>query len=110
MSGGVAYVLDEKRDLYLRLNKELVSMDLVTEKHDIEELKALIASHVAATGSQRGKEILDNFETYLPFFKKILPHDYDRMLKSIGQMEEKGMSREMAEVEAFYANVKGGAR
>ena len=110
MSGGVAYVLDEKRDLYLRLNKSLVSMELVTEKHDADELRGLIEAHVAATGSARGREILDRFEDYLPLFKKILPHDYDRMLRAIGRMEEKGMSREQAEIEAFYANAKGGVR
>ncbi len=110
MSGGVAYVLDEKRDLYMRLNKELVSMELITEKHDVEELKKLIEAHREATGSVLAERILKDFEGYLPLFKKILPHDYDRMLRAIGQMEEKGMSREQAEVEAFYANVKGGGR
>ena len=38
---------------------------------------SLIAEHVAATGSPLGKRILDNFEDYLPSFKKILPHDYE---------------------------------
>ncbi len=110
MSGGVAYVLDEKRDLYLRLNKELVGMELVTEKHDVAELRTLIERHTEATGSLRGREILADFDHYLPLFKKIMPHDYDRMLQAIGRMEEKGMSREQAEIEAFYANAKGGVR
>ncbi|MPN08484.1 Ferredoxin-dependent glutamate synthase 1 [bioreactor metagenome] len=110
MSGGVAYVLDEGRDLYMRLNKEFVSMEQVTEKHDIAELKDLISQHTAATGSARGKAILAEFSRYLPFFKKILPYDYDRMLRTIAQMEEKGMSREQAEVEAFYVNTRGGER
>ncbi len=110
MSGGVAYVLDEGRDLYMRLNKEFVSMEQVTEKHDIAELKDLISQHAAATGSARGKAILADFGRYLPFFKKILPYDYDRMLRTIAQMEEKGMNREQAEVEAFYVNTRGGER
>ena len=108
MSGGVAYVLDEDRDLYMRLNKHLVSMDLVTEKHDISELRTLIQEQVAATGSRRGMEILTGFDRYVPLFKKILPHDYDRMLRTIAQLEEKGMNRDQAEVEAFYRNTKGG--
>lgn len=103
MSGGVAYVLDEHRDLYTRLNKDLVSMELLSEKHDIEELRRLIEAHTAATGSRRGQEILDDFGNFLPLFKKIMPVDYDRMLRAIAQMEEKGMNREQAEVEAFYA-------
>lgn len=39
MSGGVAYVLDEERDLYTKLNKEMVLFSEVTEKYDIIELK-----------------------------------------------------------------------
>ena len=41
---------------------------------------------------------------YLPKFKKIIPHDYEHMLKLIVQMEEKGLSAEQAQIEAFYAN------
>ena len=39
----------------------------------------MISQHTAATGSARGKAILAEFSRYLPFFKKILPYDYDRM-------------------------------
>ena len=107
MSGGVAYVLDEGRDFYLRLNKALVSMELVTEQHDIAELRGLIQAHADATGSPKAKRILDDFDAWLPKFKKILPHDYDRMLRTIARYEERGMSREQAQVEAFYANTRG---
>ena len=106
MSGGIAYVLDEDRDLYMRVNKALVSMGPVEQKHDIEELRGLIEEHVAATGSPLGRRILDHFEEYLPSFKKILPHDYNRMMQSIAQFEEQGMSREQAEIDAFYASTK----
>ena len=107
MSGGVAFVLDEGRDFYLRLNKALVSMELVTEQHDIAELRGLIQAHADATGSPKAKRILADFDAWLPKFKKILPHDYDRMLRTIAQYEERGMNREQAQVEAFYANTRG---
>lgn len=106
MSGGIAYVLDEKNDLYKRLNKELVSFEEVTNKYDVLELKDMIKEHVAYTNSAKGKEILDNFGEYLPKFKKILPHDYRRMMNTIVQMEEKGLSSEQAQIEAFYANTR----
>ena len=60
-------------------------------------------SYLCSTGSPRGKEILDNFGEYLPKFKKVLPHDYDKMLRLIAQMEEKGEDSEQAQIEAFYA-------
>ncbi|SEU33551.1 glutamate synthase (ferredoxin) [Lacrimispora sphenoides] len=106
MSGGIAYVLDEKRDLYKRLNKEMVSFEEVSNKYDVLELKDMIKEHVAYTNSAKGKEILDNFGEYLPKFKKVMPHDYRRMLNTIVQMEEKGLSSEQAQIEAFYANTK----
>ena len=106
MSGGIAYVLDEHHDLYMRLNKDQVMTDTLTEPHDIAELRSLIEAHVAATGSPRGKKILAAFHSYIPCFKKVMPRDYDRMLRSIAQYEEKGMSRQQAEIEAFYANTR----
>ncbi len=102
MSGGIAYVLDENSDLYLKLNKELVSSNSVNDKYDVMQLKEMISTHVERTGSSRGKEILEHFSDYLPKFKKIIPHDYLAMLQKIAQMEQKGMSNEQAQIEAFY--------
>ncbi|MDD5795712.1 MAG: glutamate synthase large subunit [Oscillospiraceae bacterium] len=106
MSGGIAYVLDEDRDLYTKLNKELVLFSEVTEKYDIIELKELIEEHVKATNSAKGKKILENFEDYLPKFKKIIPYDYKKMMSAIVAMEEKGLSSSQAQIEAFYQIVK----
>ena len=102
MSGGIAYVLDEDWDFYTCVNKDMVSLEPVEHKYDVSLLKDLIREHVEATGSPRGKEILDNFGEYLPKFKKVLPHDYDKMLRLIAQMEEKGEDSEQAQIEAFY--------
>ena len=103
MSGGIAYVLDENWDFYQRVNKDMVSLEPVEHKYDVSLLKDLIREHVEATGSPRGQEILRHFGDYLPKFKKVLPHDYDRMLRLIAQMEEKGQDSEQAQIEAFYA-------
>ena len=100
-------MLDEDHDLYLRLNKELVSMGPVTEEGDIEALRGLIQAHAEATGSPKAGRILANFGAWLPKFKKILPHDYDRMLRTIAWYEARGMGRVQAETEAFYVNARG---
>ena len=104
MSGGIAYVLDEHNDLYTRLNKSLISIEELTNKYDVQELKEMITEHAKTTGSAKGKYILEHFSEYLPKFKKIIPNDYKRMLNAIVQMEEKGLSSEQAQIEAFYAN------
>ena len=106
MSGGIAYVLDRENDLYTKLNKSLVGFGAVTKPEDVAQLKGLIEEHVAWTDSKLGKKILKNFDTCLPHFKKIVPHDYAKMLDSIAEFEAEGMSREEAQIEAFYANTR----
>ena len=102
MSGGVAYVLDENHQLYTKLNKELVECGEVTALRDIEQLRSLISEHVSATGSEKGAEILNNFEEYLPKFKKIIPHDYKTITEAIERNETLGMDSEKSKIEAFY--------
>lgn len=108
MSGGIAYVLDMGNDLYKRLNKEMISIEAVTDKYEVSELKHLIMDHVNYTNSEIGKRILENFEGYLPKFKKIIPKDYKKMMNMIVAFEEKGLSREKAAIEAFYKVKNGG--
>ncbi len=103
----VAYVLDEDSKLYMNLNKEMVSIENVTSKYDVMELKDMLKEHVAYTNSPKGKEILKNFGDYLPKFKKIMPNDYKKMLNLIVQMEERGLSSEQAQIEAFNMQANG---
>ena len=108
MSGGIAYVLDMGNDLYKRLNKEMISIEAVTDKYEVSELKQLIMDHVNYTNSEIGKRILEDFEGYLPKFKKIIPKDYKKMMNMIVAFGEKGLSREKAAIEAFYKVKNGG--
>ena len=87
----------------LERGEKNATLESVEHKYDVSLLKDLIREHVEATGSPRGKEILENFGEYLPKFKKVLPHDYDKMLRLIAKMEEKGEDSEQAQIEAFYA-------
>ena len=107
MSGGIAYVLDEENHLYRNLNKEMVRMENLESKTDREELKRLIRQHVACTGSKKGAQILDQFDAYVPHFKKIIPTDYREILRLIAKSEERGADPETAKVEAFRAFIGG---
>ena len=107
MSGGIAYVLDENHDLYLRLNKQLVSMGEVTDKHDIDTLRDLIERHTKETGSKLGKKILADFDTYIKSFKKIIPNDYQRMMTEIAKGEARGLNHEESVMEAFKVVTAG---
>ena len=103
MSGGIAYVLDEDRDLYMKLNKELVLVSEVSEKADAEKLKLMLEEHLAATGSEKAKEILSDFENNMHQFKKIIPRDYKKIMEEIAAFEGKGLNEDEARIEAFYS-------
>ncbi len=101
MSGGIAYVLDEDNRLYRNLNKQMVRMEDVRYKSDLEELRQMIEAHAANTGSCKAAEILKDFDRYVPQFKKIIPEDYKEMLRLIAEAQEQGADPETARVEAF---------
>ena len=105
MSGGIAYVLDTENMLYRNINKAMISIEQVENKYDRQELRNLIETHVKATGSELGKKILDNFAYYLPHFKKLIPDEYKRMLTLSAKLEEKGLTGEQAQMEAFYESI-----
>ncbi len=106
MSGGIAYVLDENFDLYTKLNKSLVDFTKVSDPEDVAQLRQLIEEHTAATNSVLGREILDHFDEFLPKFKKVIPHDYAKMMNSIRKFEAQGQSSEEARISAFHENMK----
>lgn len=101
MSGGIAYVYDKDHDLYKRLNKEMVIMNEVEKKTDIETIHALMKEHFQNTGSQIAKQLLDNFEESLKDFKVIIPHDYLKIKEKIKSLCDKGFSQNEAELQAF---------
>ena len=105
MSGGIAYVLDTDNRLYKNINKSMISIEKVETKYDEQELRSMIEAHVEATGSEKGKEVLEAFTEYLPKFKKIIPNDFKRMLSLSARLEEKGLDSEEAQIAAFYESI-----
>jgi glutamate synthase domain-containing protein 3 len=81
MTGGIAYVLDETGEFVrVRCNHASVDLDPVIDPQDIDIIQTLIARHTELTESPRAKWILDNWETMLPKFIKVFPHEYKRVL------------------------------
>jgi glutamate synthase (NADPH/NADH) large chain len=81
MSGGIAYVLDEKGDFAeKRCNTAAVDLEPVVSGDDERLLYDLITRHVALTASPRGKWILENWQQMVPRFLKVFPHEYKRVL------------------------------
>ncbi len=111
MSGGIAYVLDEKGEFENRCNLSMVELEPLPEEdamaklmHNSGELEGhgrvdvlrgnmsgndkarlvqLLENHMHYTGSERAKLILDNIEDYLPRFVKVMPVEYKRALEEM---------------------------
>ena len=111
MSGGIAYVLDEGGTFAERCNLAMVELNPVAaeeevmqrhlhsggdlEHHgrvdvmrdmsrfDAERLHQLIVNHARYTGSTRARSILEDWEAYLPKFRKVMPVEYRRALAEL---------------------------
>ena len=81
MSGGFAYVLDDDNRFRRRCNPAMVDLEqMATEDEDASWLKQIIAKHYEQTDSPRAAEILADWETQLPRFVRVFPHEYRRVL------------------------------
>jgi glutamate synthase domain-containing protein 3 len=81
MSGGIAYVFDEKGDFTeKRCNLASVDLEPVIEPRDVKLVRGLIKKHHELTGSKRARNILDNWSESLPRFIKVFPHEFKRVL------------------------------
>ncbi|AJY73986.1 glutamate synthase large subunit [Paenibacillus beijingensis] len=111
MSGGVAYVLDVNGDFHNQVNLEMVLVDRLEDEADIAELRSMVERHVEYTDSVVGKNVLNNWDSMLSRFVKVIPKDYKRMLEQIRKVEEEdGLRGEEALLAAFEANMRELAR
>ncbi|WP_436416611.1 glutamate synthase large subunit [Petrimonas sp.] len=81
MSGGIAYVLDEKGDFDYFCNMEMTELSLIEDMGDNRELHALISAHYKYTNSSLAKKILDNWAEYVEKFIKVVPIEYKKVLQ-----------------------------
>jgi glutamate synthase (ferredoxin) len=108
MSGGIAYILDEKGDFASRCNMELVALEKLTEADEIEEVWKLVQRHQTYTKSEKAAKVLADWKNFVPKFVKVMPQDYKRVLLSLKKVQSQGLSGDEAIMAAFEENVKGG--
>lgn len=91
MSGGIAYVLDESGDFDFYCNKGLVDLLPVQDHEDVQELQFLLHKHLLHTNSAKARQVLVNWDKYLPKFVKVIPFEYKKVLeqKKVEEMEKK---------------------
>lgn len=82
MTGGIAYVLDDKEAFEKRYNSQLVGIERLAEVEDVELVKSMIERHAAYTGSSHAKRILDQWEKFEPLFWKVKPHPTETKIRT----------------------------
>ncbi len=95
MSGGEAYVLDERGEFQSMCNPEMVDLEDVDSDEDAEALRQILEEHLHHTGSANARRVLDDWANMLPRFVKVMPRDYKRILA------ERALRAEPAEAGAY---------
>jgi glutamate synthase (NADPH/NADH) large chain len=101
MSGGVAYVYDESELFDTRCNLDMVDVETVWTAEDERQLRAMIENHYRFTGSTQAKAILENWESRLPLFVKVMPVDYRKVLERM-HLEEYRDDETVSATEEVY--------
>ncbi|MCL4302827.1 MAG: glutamate synthase large subunit [Anaerolineae bacterium] len=110
MSGGIAYVLDEKGDFPGHCNQEMVNLERLEDAAEMAEVKVMIQRHADYTGSALAERVLAEWDRLLARFIKVMPRDYQRMLAAFKEVEAAGLSGEEAVMAAFEQNKNDQAR
>jgi glutamate synthase domain-containing protein 2/glutamate synthase domain-containing protein 3 len=101
MSGGLAYVYDETELFDTRCNLDMVDVESVWQEEDVRRLRNTIESHFRYTGSPRAAQILENWESRLPLFVKVMPIEYRKSLERMRLEEEMNAESVSATEEVF---------
>tara|TARA_R110002020_G_scaffold154714_2_gene334876 strand:+ start:15126 stop:19637 length:4512 start_codon:yes stop_codon:yes gene_type:complete len=88
MSGGIAYVYDEHNQFIKKCNSEALNLDPVIEEADKNELHELITNHYNYTQSRLAQKMLEDWDSYLPKFIKVLPEEYRLALIRLEEEEK----------------------
>jgi glutamate synthase domain-containing protein 3 len=101
MSGGIAFVYDEHEWFGMRCNLDMVDLESVWTEEDKDVLRSMLEKHLQYTQSTRAKDILDNWESRLPLFVKVIPMEYKLSLERIRQEEHRDDELVLATEEVF---------
>jgi glutamate synthase (ferredoxin) len=110
MSGGIAYVLDEKGDFPSRCNPQMVQLFPLEDAEDIGFVRNMISRHVEFTRSLRGADVLARWVELVPKFVKVYPNDYRRMVEVQKRVATRRLAPEEAAMAAFLENTQDAMR
>jgi glutamate synthase domain-containing protein 2/glutamate synthase domain-containing protein 1/glutamate synthase domain-containing protein 3 len=102
MSGGIAYVLDERQLFDTLCNLDMVDLETVWQQEDKDVLWGLIERYYTWTGSQRALYILDAWPNMVGRFVKVMPIDYRKALERMRASEQRHTETTPATEEVFH--------
>jgi glutamate synthase (ferredoxin) len=106
MSGGIAYVLDERGDFKARVNAQMVGIEKLDDPEEIAQVRSMVERHLANTKSERAKKVLGEWDRMVPLFVKVMPKDYKRVLNCVRRVQAQGLTGEEAVMAAFEENAR----
>jgi glutamate synthase domain-containing protein 3 len=93
MSGGIAYVYDPLDGFAAKLNIEMVQLQQLDDD-DRAFVRDTVQNHFAHTDSVVAAAIIEDWETEIVHFKKVMPIDYARVLAVMRQAELEGLDEQ----------------
>lgn len=104
MSGGVVYICPTNRVQFEEAcNQEMIRITDTLTKQDETTLHHLIEQHYLLTESTKAQHILEHFEQLKNTFIKVIPAQYEMMLQEIQTLEEQGLDKDEAAMQAFIS-------
>ena len=73
MTNGTAFVYDPEGEFPGKINGESVLLEPVPSEVDADELRSLMERHLAATGSNHARRLLEDWTSTLQSFWKVIP-------------------------------------
>jgi glutamate synthase (ferredoxin) len=110
MSGGIAYIFDEKGTFHKNCNLQMVALEKLEDPEEVQQVRQLIENHQKYTQSEKAASVLQNWNAAVPKFVKVMPKDYKRVLEAFKRVTAAGLSGEDAIMAAFEENAKDAAR
>ena len=110
MSGGLAYLLDERDDLTTQVNSQMVVLEALDAPEELATVRAMIERHFAYTASERAGRLLADWERNASRLVKVTPRDYQRMLTCLARARVRGLGGDEAVMTAFEENARDLAR
>ena len=101
MSGGIAYVLEDRQKFEISCNQDMVLLEALDDE-DVAAVKSMLTKHVEYTKSSVAQNILNDWANYQSKFIKVMPEDYKRVLEAIKRAKAEGTSVDDAVMEAAH--------